>query len=230
MARDFIPTADSELTVWLKSFVTQLNSRAESLNLGPKDLATLENAATLFDSSLMGSRQAADEAKAATAQKRAARRAALRVVRPLVRQLQANPAMTDEYRSALGLTLRDAPATTTASVAADESPLVDLDFGTRGQITIHFGPNPAERNRNGLPSGVLGAVIQAAPLTGQQAASIPTVDASAGWQWLDNATRSPLVHKPDPAGSRHWAYRVAYLYRRGRRGPWSAAAVASVTF
>lgn len=227
--RDYLPTADSELVLWLNSFRVQVSTRAALLGLeAAEDIEPLNTTATAFGASVTASRTKIDEARAATASKRAARRAALQQVRPLVRRLQAHPLMTDELRSILGLTLRDAPATTTTrnDPVPDVAPLLDLDFGVRGQITIHFGPNPAERNRNGLPDGALGAVVQATPVDAQQSTN---PDAITGWQWLDNTTRSPLVHTPDATGPRTWAYRVAYLYRRGKRGPWSAPATASAT-
>jgi hypothetical protein len=225
--RDYIPTADSELTLWLESFRTQLATRLVTFGMVSNDLLGLNATATTFDALLTQARTKAGEAQAATAAKRQARKLALQAVRPLVRRLQAHAMMTDELRAVLGLTLRNAPSTTTRTdPVPDVAPLIELDFGTRGQITIHFGPNPAERNRNGLPDGALGAVVQAAPVTVQQATN---PDAIAGWQWLDNTTRSPLVHTPDVVGPRTWAYRVAYLYRRGKHGPWSAPATASVT-
>ena len=62
--------------------------------------------------------------------------------------------------------------------------------------------------------------------------AVPTADAPASpgtWQWLDNPSRSPYTHPVHPAVVTVLAYRVAYRYSRGRKGPWSEPSQAACT-
>ncbi len=69
--------------------------------------------------------------------------------------------MTDATRGTLGINLASDAPRTLLHATPDLVPLVQLDFGTRGQISVHFGPNPGNESRNGLPAGCTGAVVQA---------------------------------------------------------------------
>jgi hypothetical protein len=96
-------------------------------------------------------------------------------------------------------------------------------------MSVHFGPNPANESRNGLPSGAKGAVVQAKLISPTDADDPALEDLSSTWHRLDNATRSPYVHVLNPTVATVIAYRVAYTYSRARRGPRSDASQAAVT-
>ena len=248
MPRDFLPTPDAALDLWIRNFSGQLGTDGKTLGFSVDEVDAVANASNSYTAAFEQSRTANDAAKSATASKRENRQAAVDLVRPYARRLQAHPGMTDPVRGRFGLTMLDSPAAagaragSNASRIRDDTPLVELDFGTRGQITVHFGPNPGNKNRNGLPRNAIGAVIQTIHLS--PAEPVAGLENLSGWQWLDNTTASPYVHTLTAGGvvsvgvnasavagaSRVLAYRVAYLYRRARRGPWSAATQAAVTF
>jgi hypothetical protein len=230
MASDFLPGSDADLDNWLANFGSRLSADTTTYGFTPTEVTQLSTSISDYSSAFERSRAASDAAKSATADKRSTREQVVSIVRPFARRLQAHPAMTDTVRGLFGLTMQEVRPVSgvRASTVPQDVPLLHLDFGTRGQITVHFGPNPGNENRNGLPTGAIGAVIQTVALNPVEPAA--NLDGLTGWQWLDNATSSPFVHVLTPSAARVVAYRVAYLYRRGRRGPWSAAMQAAATF
>jgi hypothetical protein len=221
MPRDYIPASDAQFNLWLHNFASQLNSSGTALGFSAPELTSLDAAVNLWDTQFAARLTARDAARSATAMKRDARRAAVELVRPFARRVQSHPTTDDGVRALMGLTPLEQPPTGGEGAGpADETPLLALDFGTRGRITVHFGPNPANENRNGLPRGAIGAVLQV---------RAGGIDGAGGWQWLDNPSSSPHVHVVQPSEATVLAYRCAYLYRRGQKGPWSAPAEAAVT-
>ncbi len=218
MPRDYLPASDVAFNLWLANFYSELTARGTVLGFSAEEIESLGNGVEDWDLAFAARLNAGDAARAATAEKRDARRAALLLVRPYVRRVQAHATMTDAVRSAMRLTLAEPVNGGATSAAFDETPLLLLDFGTRGQIKVHFGPNPANENRNGLPPGAIGAVLQTR--SGGEAEP---------WEWLDNPSASPYTHLVQPSAVTMLSYRCAYLFRRGRKGPWSAPADAAVT-
>src|SRR5688500_6265049 len=221
MPRDYIPASDAQFDLWLSNFAARLTANGTAMGFSAAEITSLNDAVTLWEQRFAARLSGRDAARAATAAKRDARRGAVELVRPFARRVQASPVTDDATRAEMGLTpLEQPPIGGDGSVATNETPLLALDFGTRGQITVHFGPNPANENRNGLPRGAIGAVLQVRG---------GGIDGAGGWQWLDNPSSSPHVHVVQPSEATVLAYRCAYLYRRGQKGPWSAPAEAAVT-
>jgi len=221
MPRDFVPTQDAELDVWLENFVDQFLGVAESLGFTPEEGTALQAAADDWHDAFVDGRAKLEALKAATATKRARRRALLELVRPYARRIQANPVTTDTLRGDLRLTLPE-PRTGAGQLAVpDVAPLLRLDFGRRGRVAVHFGPNPGNESRNALPSMAIGAVVQGA--------AVPAEGGMTAWEVLGHPSSSPFRHEVASADGRLMQYRVAYLYRRDRRGPWSEVARAAVT-
>jgi hypothetical protein len=221
MPRDFVPTQDAELDVWVENFVDEFLGVSETLGFTPEEGTALQNAVDDWHDAFNDSRAKLEAAKGATAIKRARRRALLGLVRPYARRIQANPLTTDTLRGDLRITLPEPRAGAGLLAVPDAAPLLRLDFGRRGRVSVHFGPNPGNESRNGLPSQAIGAVVQGAV--------VPQDGASAAWELLGNPSSSPMVHEVATSDGRLMQYRVAYLYRRDRRGPWSEVARAAVT-
>jgi len=224
MPRDYLPSSDPAFDLWFSNFVDQVVTRGPALGFSAAEVLSLTNARDEWDVAFAARLSAGAAARAATAAKRDARRVASLLVRPYVRRVQAHADTTDAIRSELRLTLLEDGTNGSngggAAAAFDAVPLLLLDFGTRGQIKVHFGPNPANENRNGLPAGAIGAVLQTrAGSAGDEGA----------WEWLDNPSASPHTHVVQPSAVTTIGYRCAYLFRRGRKGPWSAPAEAAVT-
>ena len=213
---DYVPTTDAAFGEWLANFSAELATSGTVIGLSADEVADVTAVADEWETRY-GARLATEAAfRAATAEKRNARREAVKAVRTVVRRVQAHPATTDTIRARLRVTIADGSPTRSETVP-DATPLLRLNFGTRGQIKVHFGANPSNENRNRLPAGAIGAVVQTR--SGPDEA----------WTWLDNPSSSPYTHVIQPSGVTLRQYRCAYLYRKGKRGPWSEAAEAAVT-
>jgi hypothetical protein len=96
---DYVPRVDTNFTKWVGNFTDYAAANAVSLGLTPTDIADLE---TLFN------QWCADYTAAYVARanylglvdtKKQSRKVSEQYVRKLVRQIQANPAITDSQRA-----------------------------------------------------------------------------------------------------------------------------------
>jgi hypothetical protein len=113
--------------------------------------------------------------------------------------------------------------------ASTATPGVRLYFGDRGRIRGHFGPNPANKNGNGLPTGVHGVIIAFAGTTAGVGTAGGAPTGAEAWLRLPKRSGSPFVHEVETAAPRTFAYRCRYVNRKGELGPWSAPVVGTVT-
>lgn len=102
-----------------------------------------------------------------------------------------------------------------------ETPLLKLDWSTRGRVVVHFGPDPGNEQRNAMPTGMRGAKIWC------HVGGIPAEESE--WQWLADDTSSPYTHIVLGGQAVTIAYRVQYIDRHLRTGPFSDPALATVT-
>jgi hypothetical protein len=159
---------------------------------------------------------------AATATKAQARREYEAVLRPAVRRIQSNGAVTDAQRGALGITIPD--RTRTPVGAPTSRPLVQVDFSKRLVHRLAY-VDEAAALRRARPRGIVGAEVWVKVAAPGEAP--PT--GAADLKFLLLSTRSPakVEYSGDQAG--HTAhYMLRWLSRRGEPGPWSETASATV--
>jgi hypothetical protein len=140
-----------------------------------------------------------------------------------VKIIQARPGVTDANREGLGITVRDMTLTPQSEdvVRTTPAPRIELDWSKRGQVIVHFGPNPGDERNNGLPQGIKGAKLWF------YFGASPT-DAAA-WQWLADDTNSPYTHIVPTGAALTVTYRAQYFDRRMRLGPFGDPATATIT-
>ena len=223
MRRDYIPRDDASRIKWMSNFATWLTIHGASYGFTSADIATfttsVADAATAFSNNT--TQQAA--ARAATATKNTAMAAAVELARSHGQRLQHLPNVTDEARAAAGLTIPDTTPTAmpTDLILMIPPPLLVLDFSLRRQVAVHWGPNPANEQRNGRPAGVGACQIQAAR------GGIPEDEAS--WKDLGSITRSPHIHAVHETTPTTYAYRARYVGRNYTPGPFGDPAVCTVS-
>lgn len=223
MPLDFIPRQDSSFKAWLDAFTAYAQAHAAELGLSPAQVAELAAARDAWDAGFGRHIQARQAAMGATAEKGRLRREAEQVVRFCSGFIQRRRETTDDQRAGLGIRIPDRKPTAQApdAVRRISSPALVLDWSLRGQITIHFGPNPNDEHRNGLPEGVKGVRLWCAPAD-------PEKDLEhLSWEWLADDTRSPYLHVHRVPGE--VVYRAQYLDRKLRLGPLGQPVSASVT-
>lgn len=162
-------------------------------------------------------RDKAREAQAAATALIAVTKVARPFVSTLRQRMNLHPEMSDEGRQLYNLVQHG--GTRTALTLPDEAPLLRLDFGTRGRMIIHAGPNPGNARSNGKPKGATAIVVEF------HEGGAPTNENE--WQHLVQVTSSPVTHQPG-GGTRTFAYRACYVDGKGNRAPWSESATGTI--
>lgn len=210
---DFIPGNDAQFQTWATTFSTYLTANAVALGLVAGDATTVATKLTTFNTALAADVAAIAAAKAATATKDAARADLEALLRSDAKRIQANPAVTNTQRTALGITVKD----TTPTPAPVPVAIVTLtvDFSVAQEHRISFAKKPP---------ATLGAEIWSSP---PGATAEPTTD--SGWIMLGLASNSPFVETYDASviGKRIW-YRARWTSTRHAPGPWGPVTSAVV--
>lgn len=106
MAASYIPTTDSGFAAWLLNFSTLLTLSPTTYGLVAGDATAVAAQNTAFQSAYSTATDPGTRTPAAVAAKDAAKSSALVVVRPLGVQISQNPGVTDENKTAIGVTVR----------------------------------------------------------------------------------------------------------------------------
>ncbi len=219
---DYIPAPDGDFNSWQENFVTYANANLVNLGLLPADMTPVTTAQGSWKTAYPAHVAAAAAAQAARQTKDAARAAYLGAIRPLVRRLQASPAVSDAERAALGISV---PDTTPSPVGPPKTrPVVNVDARQRLQHTIHFA-DEATPTRKAKPAGVMGAEIWVHVLAVGQ----PTPGDPATFDFVALDTRTPYVLDFDAAnGGQNAHYLLRWVNPTGQKGPWSETASVTI--
>lgn len=153
---DYLPSNDEQLGNWMTNFLTRLETDIAIFQMVPADIAILQAVATTFGTQVTEFRTAREAALARARDKQNTKAVMKLHLRPIVNRINNHPAMTDGMRSEYGLHPRNLAMET---VPITQLQPVVLLRATLGQVDVHWGPNPANENRNGKPAGVMGANI-----------------------------------------------------------------------
>jgi hypothetical protein len=206
MAKDYIPDRDPQFDEWLQNFKTQLVAIGPQVGLAASEVNAVKSATSTWVADYQAQIAAKNAARAATETKDNTREDAETTVRSVVKQLQANPQLTDAQRQLLGITVADTKPSVHSPdyILTVKPPLISLDFSQRQQVTIHFGPNPENERQNAKPEGVAGAKIWfhvVTPLPQEAKAKdmgkfLETLSYEEWHEWffLADDTNSPYMH------------------------------------
>lgn len=142
----YLPNKKTERWTWGTNFGTQLGALATKLGIPTTTVASVTSLTTAFGTAINTAESAKAAAKAATQNSDSKEDALFNFVRPLVQELQRNPAMTDEMRAQLGITVPEGGRTpVTPKVATD---LLAIPNGTNNSVNLKW-------KRNGNPNSVV---------------------------------------------------------------------------
>jgi len=222
MAPDYIPASDAQFDEWIANFSTYCTAHTLELGLSPVQLTEIQGVNTAWHADYVAHQTAQNSARAATVAKNAIRDTAEGSVRQYAQMIQANPAMTDVHRAALGITIPDETPTAAPDIIGEITPpLLLLDWSLRGKCMVHFGPNPGNERENAMPATARGAKIWF------HVGGIPSGEEE--WQWLADDTNSPYEHNVASPVAVTIAYRAQYFDNKMRLGPFSDPALATIT-
>ena len=213
---DYIPGGEANKVEWIGKFAGWFGAHGTSKGFTSAEVAEYVALAAAAPEEQLNCMAAHDAARAATAQKKEVINRAVRRAREIAQRLQKYPDMTDPDRAAAGLRIPDRNPTPTdpENIFHILPPLLLLNFGIRGRVTIHWGPNPANEQRNGQPDGTRGCQIQAA------IGGIPEND--SGWIDLGLCPRSPFHHHVEITTPITYIYRARYIGINLKYGPFGA--------
>jgi len=219
---DYLPAPDAEFEEWFAGFLAYCVAHKVELGLSDADILEIQVAKVTWSVAYSQHLAAQNAAEGATETKEEKRDLGEATIRKFVKIIQARPGVSDANREGLGITVRDTTLTPQSEdiVRTTPAPRIELDWSKRGQIIVHFGPNPGNERDNGLPQGIKGAKLWFCY-------GIPT-DASA-WQWLADDTHSPYLHAVPTGTPLTITYRAQYFDRRMRLGPFGDPVTATIT-
>ena len=188
------------------------------LGLTAADMTPITTAQSAFNTGFGAHVAAKNAAMAAKQNKDEARAALTAVLRPLVRRLQASPAVNDAEKASLGITVA-APRTPIGPPIT--APQVSIECGTRLQQTLRFVDDTTP-TRRAKPAGVLGVEIW-----NKVGTTPPAAESELRFVAID--TDSPYVMSFElvEGGKTNYVW-ARWVSPTGERGPWSEQAQATI--
>ncbi len=110
MSTDYLPAKEAELLAWALNASTVLAANPTSYGQTAAVATQLTAKVTAFQNAMTAWTTPATRTPIALTTKRDAKAAMLNFVRPLVRQIQASPLVTDAMRTAMGITVPKIPS------------------------------------------------------------------------------------------------------------------------
>ena len=156
MATDYVPHSDAAFDTWQTNYVTFFAANAVALGFDPlvEGLA-LTAAQGVWAGAYAAHTTAQADAKAATGIKDTDRDALITMIRGFTGQIQANPAVSDDQKAGLGVTVPDTIPTPVG--VPTTRPVLEVDTSQRLQITVAFRDEFATSTAK--PEGVRGCEI-----------------------------------------------------------------------
>lgn len=153
---DHIPSGDKQYAAWMAGLLKGLEPMLDDLGLPRACFDELKRLSEDYARNVQTLRQKEAEYRGSVSAKAASRKALEASTRQIVRMISYHPKLDNATRMSLGLNPKGLvhPKPKIASLR----PRVRLEAHT-GMVTVHWGPMPSKRNRNGKPRGVRGANI-----------------------------------------------------------------------
>lgn len=220
---DYLSTDDAKLKAWGQNFCDYIGGHTVSLGLAAGDVAPIAAARIAYEDAYAAHNTARQSAESARQAKDAARGEYKRLIRLLVRRLQASGSVDDGERAAMGITIRDTIRTVRRSAAGLSRPLARVDTSQRLCHRIDFS-DEASPTRRAKPDGVLGCEIWVKVLPqGMPSPGAGEFDFVA----LDTASPYTVEFSAGQAGmAAH--YMLRWMTTGGAKGPWSETVVATI--
>ena len=218
MSNDYIPAPDADADSWFTNFAVVVAADPTAVGLELADSTTISAATDEFTDKLTLATDPATRTPVAVAAKDEARRVAETTVRPFAQLINANPAVTDQQRVSLGLTVRKTTPTPTPPPAS--APVIEFRASQFGYAKLGY-TDSANPDGKAKPAGSIGVQVFA------DDSETPGDNPLAG-RFMLTATKSPFSLPADgaaPGASRRIWFR--YVTTGGpagiqQTGPFSA--------
>jgi len=210
---DFIPRSNTDFNVWQENLMLLLEPNVTNWGIAISDLTVLKGLQAAWETAFAMASNKQNRSAADVRARDDARVVYEKSLRNFVAQwLSNNSKIEDSDRSRMGITVKSATRTPVAVPVT--SPVGRVDFSVRQQHSIHFVDSLT--NGKAKPKGVLGCEIWMK--TGGEA---PRNDAE--FVYLGIHTKSPYLTSflVSELGQTVY-YRMRWINKRGKSGPWSS--------
>jgi len=219
---DFIPSPDEAFDDWFAIFQAYIAANFAALGLTPAEALEVQTLKINWSLGLSNVLTIKNTYQAAVEAKDERRALAEEGIRRITKKVQARPETTDAQREGLGVTVPDRiPTPLDPEKILLHPPPLHLVKPGRGQVELHFGPDPGNENSNALPS------ICRAVRIFRAAGGVPA-DVS-GWVFVAEISHSPYVDVFGNSAPITVSYRFQYVDRLGRPGPFSDPVTVAVS-
>jgi hypothetical protein len=215
---DYIPRTDAEFQTWVNNLVYQVNANPSHYGLTQQQAQDLGTQASGWNTLYSGAVAARDAYHAAIGGKDNNRDAFETNIRHLVRQIQANPAVTPEYKREAGIPVHDTQPSPVPPPAV--APLGECDAGRRFEHHLSF--RPVGSRTRGKPGGVTHCEVW------RKKGGAPPLD-PVECELAGDPQKSPFVATYGAADAGKTVhYMLRFISTRGDPGPWSETVSATV--
>jgi hypothetical protein len=218
--RNYLPGSDIEFAQWAAALSAYVNAHEAHLGVSAQVATDLAAAVAVWKTKYDTHVAAQTAARVACGAKDAGRKDLVAMVRPLVKQIQANSATTDDDRRAMGITVPGA-ALSVAGEPLAETPLAVIDISNRQKHVMRIGNNTSSGIRKGKPAGALGAEVYV---------KLGTAPSGVGdMQLVGIATKSKFeIEYPDDEAGKQAYYQLRWVTSAGEKGNWSEVESATI--
>lgn len=213
MSTSYIPSTDSGFATWAANFASVLATGYAAYGLAASDATAISAANATFQTAYTIATTDVSRTSVTIAAKDLARNQCKDLMRLYSDIIQANQGITQDQKTALGLTIRK--TTQTPVPAPTTSPILTIIGATPGQLTARYADQntPSARKK---PSGVTQILFFAAT-----SATVVTDPTTLPLKAIE--TKNPVPLNFDSSDNGKTAYVAArWMTRRGLFGPWSA--------
>lgn len=219
MPPSFIPATDVDFSTWSANFKTYLVANYAALGLLVGDSTSYTTLDTAYQAAFTAATNPATRTSATVATKVTARANAVFSARQLAAKVQANPAVTNTQRTALGITVRDATHTPVPPPAT--SPIVAIAAFQPLRHVCRFSDEATPLSRS-KPVGSTGLAVYV-KVDGAAPTSI------AECRFVGIATKVPFNINYDAGEGGKVSHILAqWVNRKGQAGPVSALTTGTI--
>ena len=217
---DYVPSSDAGFDAFTNNLVTVVNANLADYGLVAADTVAITAALATWTTAFDAVAPAEATFRAVVTAKDTAREALQALVRALAKTIQAKPAVTNEAKQAIGITIAD--TTKTPVGVPTTAPTAMVEQTNRLQHTVNFADSATPTSK-AKPAGVRGCQIWL------KIGTTPPASVSE-LHYLATDTRTPYIAQFDAADAGKTAYYwLRWENTKGETGPWSAAVSATIT-
>lgn len=224
MPTSYMPNRDADLSAWMLNFATLIAVDPTDYGLVAGDATAITAAQAAFTAALATATDPSTRTAATIAAKDAARAAAETTLRAYAQRIKANPAVTNEQRVDLGLTVDAFPPTPVPPPATAPALLLVNATPLAARLNFRDSATPLLKRK---PAGVIGLELF------RSIGTVAAVDPTQA-DYIATITKTPFSVSYDAGDVGKVAtYFGRWVTRSGpagvaQTGPWSAPLVVSV--